>query len=326
MKLIDYIQGTRKGKEAHRLEKESMQDSFLADALDGYQQVEGSHEEQIKHLSTYISKRSAKNRNMYATVWSIASCLIIGIGISVYFLFMKNMAEDVNIATENSQLTIFTPPSLPKGITTPDSGKKRQDTVHSIAVQRSSKAPMSLVAMTEDTSDLAVEKKAEENNSVTDTFINPDNKLAKAVQLSTISDSMMANMTTAMAMEDSPKSNQVMMIRGTSNIVPQLAGRKSLLDKLPKDQIDRFTPKPVIGMRKYKKYLNKNLIRPTDDDCKDIKGKVTVTFYIDKHGTPQQIEVEKGLCESADKEAIRLIQEGPKWTHNFLPVTIEVQF
>ena len=34
MKLLDYIRGLRKGKEAHRLEKESMQDPFLADAMD----------------------------------------------------------------------------------------------------------------------------------------------------------------------------------------------------------------------------------------------------------------------------------------------------
>lgn len=40
MKLLDYIRGLRKGKEAHRLEKESMQDPFLADAMDGYNQVE----------------------------------------------------------------------------------------------------------------------------------------------------------------------------------------------------------------------------------------------------------------------------------------------
>ena len=32
MKLLDYIRGARKGKEAHRLEKEAMRDPFLADA------------------------------------------------------------------------------------------------------------------------------------------------------------------------------------------------------------------------------------------------------------------------------------------------------
>ena len=34
MKLLDYIRGTRKGKEVHRLQKEAMRDPFLADAMD----------------------------------------------------------------------------------------------------------------------------------------------------------------------------------------------------------------------------------------------------------------------------------------------------
>ena len=49
MKLLDYIRGLRKGKEAHRLERESMQDPFLADAMDGYSQVEGHHEQRMRY-------------------------------------------------------------------------------------------------------------------------------------------------------------------------------------------------------------------------------------------------------------------------------------
>ncbi|RAZ94904.1 hypothetical protein DK853_32765, partial [Klebsiella oxytoca] len=86
----------RKGKEAHRLEKESMKDPFLADAMDGYHQVEGDHDEQINKLRMKVNAHSAKKRNTYAVTWSIAACLIIGIGISSYFLFLKqNVGEDV---------------------------------------------------------------------------------------------------------------------------------------------------------------------------------------------------------------------------------------
>ena len=62
MKLLDYIRGLRKGKEAHRLEKESMKDPFLADAIDGYNQVEGNHEQRIEQLRIQISARSTKKR------------------------------------------------------------------------------------------------------------------------------------------------------------------------------------------------------------------------------------------------------------------------
>ena len=114
MKLLDYIRGLRKGKEAHRLEKESMKDPFLADAMDGYHQVEGDHEEQINKLRMKVNAHSAKKRNTYAVTWRIAACLIIGIGISSYFLFLEqNVGEDVFIAKEQPAATATEPAAPP---------------------------------------------------------------------------------------------------------------------------------------------------------------------------------------------------------------------
>lgn len=69
-------------------------------------------------------------------------------------------------------------------------------------------------------------------------------------------------------------------------------------------------PEPVTGMKQYKKYLKKNLIYPADDACAEVKGKVTLTFFVSKEGRPFDIKVKESLCQSLDKEAIRLIQEG----------------
>lgn len=87
-----------------------------------------------------------------------------------------------------------------------------------------------------------------------------------------------------------------------------------------------ITPQPVIGKRSYQKYLKENLVRPTDDNCKDIKGKVVLSFFVDEEGKPQNITVIHGLCEFADKEAIRLVKEGPKWTSGKLPARVTVRF
>ena len=129
MKLLDYIRGLRKGKEAHRLEKESMKDPFLADAMDGYHQVEGDHDEQINKLRMKVNAHSAKKKNTYAVTWSIAACLIIGIGISSYFLFLKqNVGEDMFIAKEQPAATATVPAhkedtSLSAPKMEPDSGQ-----------------------------------------------------------------------------------------------------------------------------------------------------------------------------------------------------------
>ena len=89
--LLQYIQGSRKGKEAHRLEKEAMKDPFLADALDGFQTVEGNHVESIEAMRRRISRRTRSQRDQIAK-WSIAASLLICLGFGSYFWFNRYAA------------------------------------------------------------------------------------------------------------------------------------------------------------------------------------------------------------------------------------------
>jgi TonB family protein len=46
------------------------------------------------------------------------------------------------------------------------------------------------------------------------------------------------------------------------------------------------------------------------------KATVEISFEVDKNGDPVNIKIEKSLCDKCNKEAIRLIKEGPKWKCN----------
>ena len=83
---------------------------------------------------------------------------------------------------------------------------------------------------------------------------------------------------------------------------------------------------PVIGFKAYKKYLKKNRIRPTDEECAKVKGEVVLTFRVDKKGRPVNIKIKNSLCASADKEAIRLVEDGPDWLAGNKEVTLNVKF
>ena len=103
MKLLDYIRGTRKGKEAHRLQKEAMRDPFLADAMDGYDSVGENQEYQIEILRRRI-RGKAKGKRNHAVVWSVAASLLIGVCLSSYFIYQKNrLPEDVFMTLEALQ-------------------------------------------------------------------------------------------------------------------------------------------------------------------------------------------------------------------------------
>ena len=419
MKLLDYIRGLRKGKEAHRLEKESMQDPFLADAMDGYNQVEGNHEQRIEKLRMQVSAHSAKKKNTYAITWSIAACLIIGFGISSYFLFLKkSMTDEVFIAEESVSTKLAEPaapptPAIPATPTVPATPQKEialattkvktdSTPVSEITARQANKKDMIariqatsqpqqgvLVATVPVMEEVSEETAAlQEVVATMDTFESESDKKMKLAKVATIlpQNNMIKGRVTNEKGE--PLIGASVTYKGTNiGTITNMNGEFSLVKKDDKKRLTAeyigynpveiridtnrtmliamnenkqalnevvvvgygakknkksvtagtvvkgneqankdITPQPVIGKRKFQKYLKENLVRPTDDNCKDIKGEVVLSFFVDEEGKPQNITVIHGLCEFADKEAIRLVKEGPKWTSGKLPARVTVRF
>ena len=418
MKLLDYIRGLRKGKEAHRLEKESMQDPFLADAMDGYNQVEGNHEQRIEKLRMQVSAHSAKKKNTYAITWSIAACLIIGFGISSYFLFLKkSMTDEVFIAEESVSTKLAEPaapptPAIPATPTVPATPQKEialattkvktdSTPISEITARQADKkdmiakiqttsqpqgAPVAAVPMMEEVSEETAA--LQEVVATIDTFESESDKKMKMAKVATIlpQNNMIKGRVTDEKGE--PLIGASVTYKGTNiGTITNMNGEFSLVKKDDKKRLTaeyigydpveirvdtsrtmliamnenkqalnevvvvgygakknkksttagnvvtvkeqakkEITPQPVIGKRSYQKYLKENLVRPTDDNCKDIKGEVVLSFFVDEEGKPQNITVIHGLCEFADKEAIRLVKEGPKWTSGKLPARVTVRF
>lgn len=419
MKLLDYIRGLRKGKEAHRLERESMQDPFLADAMDGYSQVEGNHEQRIEKLRMQVSAHSAKKKNTRAITWSIAACLAIGFGISSYFLFLKkSMTDEVFIAKESVSSKLAEPaipptPAIPATPTVPATPQKeialatakvktdstpaseitarQADKKDMIAkIQATSQPQQGVPVATVPVMDEVSEETAalQEVVAMMDTFESESDKKMKLAKVATILPQK--NMIKGRVTDEKgePLIGASVTYKGTNiGTITNMNGEFSLVKKddkkrltaeyigydpveirvdtsrtmliamnenkqalnevvvvgygtkknkkstttgnvvTVKEQAEKeITPQPVIGKRSYQKYLKENLVRPTDDNCKGIKGKVVLSFFVDEEGKPQNITVIHGLCEFADKEAIRLVKEGPKWTSGKLPARVTVRF
>lgn len=73
-------------------------------------------------------------------------------------------------------------------------------------------------------------------------------------------------------------------------------------------------PEPADGWGNYDIYIANNI--KISDEIKEQatpSRKVELLFDVNKNGEPVNIKVEKSACEECDKEAIRLLKEGPKW-------------
>lgn len=381
MKLLDYIRGLRKGKEAHRLEKESMKDPFLADAIDGYHRVEGNQEQQIRKLRMMISARSTRKKNLHAIGWSVAACLIIGIGISSYFLIMKDhIGDEVFIAKENIR-SMPPEPSAPITPATPDTSatpsieveERSPDHIARVAKAKTvskpeqESIPMTTAPVVKEISartddyirGIVVDEQGEpligvnvyykDSNQGTLTNLDGEFSLKKKKGDGTLIISFIGYKTAAIPAdaneimtitmhEDCRPLDEVVVTGHTQKRKMTMTGAITTVSldelKAAQDSVDATADtlinlpasKPVIGMKKYRKYLKKNLIRPTDEDCAKVKGEVVLSFFVNKEGRPYDIKVKESLCESSDKEAIRLIQEGPDWTYGNKRIEIIVKF
>lgn len=67
------------------------------------------------------------------------------------------------------------------------------------------------------------------------------------------------------------------------------------------------------GDKALMEYLSKNIKYPTIAQEAGIKGRVTVSFVVNKDGKIVDVQVVRGVHESLDKEAVRVVQSMPAW-------------
>lgn len=67
------------------------------------------------------------------------------------------------------------------------------------------------------------------------------------------------------------------------------------------------------GMAECMKFLSKNIDYPEDCEKAGVQGRVIVQFVVDKEGNITEPKVVRGIHESLDKEALRVIKMMPKW-------------
>lgn len=67
------------------------------------------------------------------------------------------------------------------------------------------------------------------------------------------------------------------------------------------------------GLAAMMKFLNQNIKYPKEAQEKDIQGRVVVNFIVGTDGSIMDAQITKGVHESLDKEAIRVIESMPKW-------------
>ena len=130
MKLLDYITGNRRGKEAHRIEKDAMADPFLSEALEGFDSVDGDHAASVERLRHRVTGRAA-SRKPKRLVWvlgSVAAFLLLFFVIGNRMFFPRNEEQlMVPYVAESLADTASSPTSeIAQALTEPENDRKTQ--------------------------------------------------------------------------------------------------------------------------------------------------------------------------------------------------------
>ena len=94
-------------------------------------------------------------------------------------------------------------------------------------------------------------------------------------------------------------------------------------------QIVQEMPSPIGGLEAFYAYLNKNLKYPPHAARMNIQGRVFMAFVVEKDGSLTDITVMKGIGAGCDEEAIRVLQNAPKWKpgkQRGVPVRVRYSF
>lgn len=111
MKFLDYIRGNRRGKYARQVEYDALSDPFLAEAIEGFDSVDGNHADQIARMQAQVLARTLASKNKRGA-WKVAVAAVAFIAlIGGYFRLMNHQASMMTAqeAENGSYINLYAP-------------------------------------------------------------------------------------------------------------------------------------------------------------------------------------------------------------------------
>lgn len=320
MSLLDYILGERRGKDAHRLEKEAMGDPFLADALDGFHAVEGDHGRAVERLRGRIEARACRRHRGATLRWSAAAAiLLLGVGGGGVLLRQPDK-RPIPIVADLGQPAAFSEIAFSEvRDTVPE---PRVQAAQEIETPRREKLPAVFDAQEIVPDDTRIE--ASLSFADFDPAPEIDPAPMRAVQEETAEQDVPPLTKTDIRLRAEEAERAVAA-------QPEVATRSALpveaVEAVEEDQKSEAAPgRPVDGMEAFRAYVRENLLYPQDADGNRTEGRVLLEFRVDRRGRPAGIRVIESFSADAAREARRLLEAGPDWTRSGNRIRIAIDF
>ena len=314
-----YLEGKMSAKEMHDMEKAALQDSFLAEAIEGY--TNASFEKSHQHLNEITAalqkqKEETKivalsSKNFYWRRIAAMIILVVGIGgLGWYIINTSNSVKRNEVAqvkeNKKSDTNEVAKPSM--------SEVEKNDTSNKLIAQNSSAKPLQKekaehVQKREEVSTKALTKIYPEET----TFRKTDSDSLKVEDNITASISSI-NDGRRDSLQQERQAPQGFAQNKPKNALDEVVTSNYGIKKFSKRNTNADSAYPEGGWESFNAYVYKKLNKPFDSTrSPEITGDVQLEFSIDENGEPYDFSVLKPANDSITSKAIEIIKDGPKW-------------
>ena len=298
-----YLQKEQRGKEANRLEREALSDSFLYEALEGLTAVEGDHIKIIEGLNRRIAKTRIHGSRCVGNYWWIAvACLVIVV-----------VAWKLLYVPVDEPLKLVAVPQLMKDsmmMHVEESVADRQDSLQKFQIAE---------GVAENQGKLIIKEAVVAERESTDRLMVSSDLKKEIVD------------TGQVFFYASAKSKK--------EIRPMLSDSSLIL--LKSHKVNSFLKKAEIAKIKvaerfeerddwyvsFERYVVDSLRYPEEAASKGVEGEVVLSLNFNRKGKLGRIKIIRKLHPACDREAVRLVKEySGSWGINEKNVLVTLPF
>lgn len=305
-----YLEGEMSPAEMYALERAALTDPFLADALEGMElhadidKFAADVEDLRTRLKGKVKRRTGALASVNSLWWKIAAVLVILVtGVAIIIITgKKNEPASNEIAKTEDRI-----------INKDSEVKKEQTVIQPQAVEGESKKQVRQPAITikpkkEQKPARAAEAQEEVlyNKAETDKIEKPaENNINRELAASSIPSAIAAPASDSLTKESDTMFDEVIVVGSGRTNKKNVKSRTISAGRAEK------TVTPGNGWDEFQRYVEDSTNISTTDSV--FTGEEHLSFTIGDDGLPESIKILRSISPSHDKEAIRLLQNGPSW-------------
>lgn len=308
--IQQYLNGKLDPEVAHQLEKQALDDPFLWDALEGYSTyrdpagdlsiMQRQLHERIVHMQ--------ENKKVFDLSWqrlSVAATAAV-MFVSAGILFWMNSHKPQERLASQSQ--------KPVEVNVID-----RDSVEAVIKAKDEPVTASLQKHEEVLDDQSRSKTKTISPETRKANISPkaEGALSAQEEVAPISELTARTMASASAPAVA-RSGKLAVIEPAGTEKKRAVQNNESLNEVV---VNVYRPQPKVGWKSYQEYLAANAKKFITDPA--LKGSVLLSFKIELNGKISDIKVVRSLNEAYNKEAMRIIKDGPEWMPSPNGQTIE---